>query len=60
MLLIELCEKNDENDFLLNNLGRLWIAYTELQGEFYMLQAISVDSRHFTEKTSLPSNFTKS
>ncbi len=31
------------------NLGRLWLAYTELQGEFYMLQLISVDSRHFTQ-----------
>ena len=30
------------------NLGRLWLAYTELQGDFYMLQFISVDSRHFT------------
>ncbi len=30
------------------NLGRLWLAYTELQGGFYMLQLISVDSRHFT------------
>ncbi len=29
------------------NLGRLWLAYTELQGDFYMLQFISVDSRHF-------------
>ncbi len=29
------------------NLGRLWLAYTELQGEFYMLQLISSDSRHF-------------
>ena len=31
------------------NLGRLWLAYTELQVEFYMLQVISVDSRHFTQ-----------
>ncbi len=31
------------------NLGRLWLAYTELQGDFYMLQLISVDSRHFTQ-----------
>ena len=31
-----------------NNLGRLWLAYTELQGGLYMLQLISVDSRHFT------------
>ncbi len=31
------------------NLGRLWLAYTELQGDFYMLQFISVDSRHFTQ-----------
>ena len=35
------------------NLGRLWLAYTELQGEFYMLQLISVDSRHFTLYTTL-------
>ncbi len=26
------------------NLGQLWLAYTELQGEFYRLQFISVDS----------------
>ena len=32
----------------LKNLGRLWLAYTELQGDFYMLQLISVDSWHFT------------
>ena len=31
------------------NLGRLWLAYTELQGDFYMLQLIYVDSRHFTQ-----------
>ncbi len=31
------------------NLGRLWLAYTELQGDFYMLQFISVDSRHLTQ-----------
>ncbi len=31
------------------NLGRLWLAYTELQGGFYMLQLISIDSRHFTQ-----------
>ncbi len=31
------------------NLGRLWLAYTELLGEFNMLQLISSDSRHFTE-----------
>ncbi len=30
------------------NLGRLWLAYTELQGELYMLQLIYVDSRYFT------------
>ncbi len=33
----------------LKNLGRLWLAYTELQGEFYMVQLISSDSRHFTQ-----------
>ncbi len=31
------------------NLGRLWLAYTELQGDFCMLQFISVDPRHFTQ-----------
>ncbi len=31
------------------NLGQLWLAYTELQGDFSMLQLISVDSRHFTQ-----------
>ncbi len=33
----------------LKNLGRLRLAYTELQGGFYMLQLISSDSRHFTQ-----------
>ncbi len=36
------------------NLGRLWLAYTELQGEFYMLQLIYVDSRHFTSSYPYP------
>ncbi len=27
--------------FLIKNLGRLWLAYTELQGDLYMLQLIS-------------------
>ncbi len=31
------------------NLGRLWLAYTELQGDFCMLQLISIDSGHFTQ-----------
>ena len=31
----------------LKNLGRLWIAFTELQGDFYMLQIISVDPRQW-------------
>ncbi len=31
------------------NLGRPWLAYTELQGDFCMLRFISVDSRHFTQ-----------
>ncbi len=31
------------------NLGRLWLAYTELQGDFCMLQFIFGDSRHFTQ-----------
>ncbi len=30
------------------NLGRLWLAYTELQGDFYMLQLMNDDSAHFT------------
>ncbi len=30
------------------NSGHLWLAYTELQGGFNMLQLISVDSGHFT------------
>ncbi len=34
---------------LFKNLGRLWLAYTEPQGDFYMLQLIHVDSRHFTQ-----------
>ncbi len=34
---------------LFKNLGRLWLANTELQGGFYMLQVISVDSSHFTQ-----------
>ncbi len=29
------------------NSGHLWLAYTELQGGFNMLQLISVDSGHF-------------
>ncbi len=32
----------------IKNLGRLWLAYTELQGEFYMLQLMTDDSDHFT------------
>ncbi len=35
--------------FIHKNLRRLWLAYTEFQGDFYMLQFISVDSRHFTQ-----------
>ncbi len=35
--------------FCTKNLGRLWLAYTELQGDVYMLQLIYVDSRHFTQ-----------
>ncbi len=31
------------------NSGHLWLAYTELQGSFNMLQFISVDSGHFTQ-----------
>ncbi len=33
-------------DQSIKNLGRLWLVYTELQGDFCMLQFISVDSRH--------------
>ncbi len=29
------------------NKGRLWLAYTELQGDFYMLQLMTDDSGHF-------------
>ncbi len=32
------------------NLGRLWLAYTEAQVGFYMLQFTSVDSSHFTQR----------
>ena len=32
-----------------NSLGRLWLAYTELQGGFYMLQLTTDDSAHFTQ-----------
>ncbi len=35
-------------------LGRLWLAYTELQGGFYMFELISVDSRHFTPRQGGP------
>ncbi len=31
------------------NLGRLWLAYTELQGNLYMLQLMTDDSGHFTQ-----------
>ncbi len=31
------------------NLGRLWLAYTELQGDFDMLQLMIDDSGHFTQ-----------
>ena len=34
------------------NLGRLWLAYTELQGNFYMLQLKFVDCMHFTQPKS--------
>ncbi len=27
----------------IKNLGRLWLAYTELKGDFYMLQLISIE-----------------
>ncbi len=37
--------ENWESFKVSKNLGRLWLAYTELQGEFYMLQLISSDSR---------------
>ena len=38
-----------ESVYISKNLGRLWLAYTELQGDFCMLQFISVGSRHFTQ-----------
>ncbi len=31
------------------NLGQLWLAYTELQVDHYMLQLNSVESGHFTQ-----------
>ena len=37
-----------QNHFIKNS-GHLWLAYTELQGGFNMLQLISVDSGHFTQ-----------
>ncbi len=45
---------NNENSFKAQqentkNLGRLWLAYTELQGDFYMLHLESVNSGHFTQ-----------
>ena len=30
------------------NLGRFWLAYTELQGDIYMLQLMTDDSGHVT------------
>ena len=32
------CQWRDFNAFKGKNLGRLWLTYTELQGDFYMLQ----------------------
>ena len=43
------CPADFGNQVLTKNLGRLWLAYTELQDDFYVLQFISVDSRHFTQ-----------
>ncbi len=40
---------DDKNSIKDKNLGWLWLAYTELQSDFYMLQLIYVDSRHFTQ-----------
>ena len=37
------------SQLLAKSLGRLWLAYTELQNEFYMLQLTSIDSRHLTQ-----------
>ncbi len=34
---------------LTKNSGHLWLAYTELQGGFNMLQLIPIDSGHFTQ-----------
>ncbi len=39
-----------DNFYFPKNLGRLWLAYTDLQGDFYMLQLIPVDTRYFTHK----------
>ena len=38
---------HEPDSLLSKNLGRLWLAYAEHQGEFYMLQLTFVDSRHF-------------
>ncbi len=49
-----LCEVNLLNIYtrtIAKNLGRLWLA-NRTSGRFYMLQLISVDSRHFTQPGS--------
>ncbi len=45
----EFLGQHDQAWKLVKNLGRLWHGCTELQGDFYMLQFISVDFRHFTQ-----------
>ncbi len=46
-----LCSPRDQGLSLViqKNSGHLWLAYTELQGGFNMLQLISVDSGHSTQ-----------
>ena len=34
---------------IVKNLGLLWLAFTELQGDFYILQLMTGDSGHFTQ-----------
>ncbi len=36
------------------NLGRFWLAYTELQGGCYMLHLMTDDSGHFTQPDRHP------
>ncbi len=40
----EMLGKLTERHIAAKNLGRLWLDYIELQGDFYMLQLMSFDS----------------